>query len=144
MALVCCILGKSLGVVCHCFPLHLDVTTFATRCPHVRHNARDPSSGRWNCGREYFRVSLPTWQLCHLGIFYTPQIYTWDWRLYFPSEGRCAEEFFTLKNLMALAGFEPANLGTKGRHATPRKDVPMIYVHLVVTVIIDSGGEQRH
>jgi hypothetical protein len=42
MALVCCILGKFLGVVCHCFPLRLDVPTFATRCPHVCHNARDP------------------------------------------------------------------------------------------------------
>jgi hypothetical protein len=29
MALVRCILGKFLGVVCHCFPLHLDVPTFA-------------------------------------------------------------------------------------------------------------------
>ena len=26
-----------------------------------------------------------------------PQITTWDWRLYFPSEGRRAEDFFTLK-----------------------------------------------
>ena len=45
---------------------------------------------------------------------------TWDRRLYFPSEGRYAEDFFPLKNPMALAGFEPANLGTKGQHATPR------------------------
>jgi hypothetical protein len=40
MALVRCILGKFLGVVCHCFPPRLDVLTFATRCPHVRHDAR--------------------------------------------------------------------------------------------------------
>jgi hypothetical protein len=33
---------------------------------------------------------------------------------YFLLQGRCAEDFFTLKNLMALAGFEPANLVTKG------------------------------
>ena len=32
MALVHCILGKFLGVVCHCFPLPLDVTTLAARC----------------------------------------------------------------------------------------------------------------
>ena len=31
-----------------------------------------------------------------------------------------AEEFFALKNPMASAGFEPANLGTKGQHATSR------------------------
>ena len=48
MALVRCILGKFLGVVCHCFPPHLDVPTFATRCLHVRHDARDPSGGSWN------------------------------------------------------------------------------------------------
>ena len=31
---------------------------------------------------------------------------TWDWRLYFPSEGRRAEDFFALKNPTASAGFE--------------------------------------
>ena len=35
IALVCCILGKFLGVVCHCFPPRLDVPTFTTRCLHV-------------------------------------------------------------------------------------------------------------
>jgi hypothetical protein len=55
-----------------------------------------------------------------LGILYVPQIYDMDRRLYFPSKGRCAEDFFALKYLMASARFEPANLGTKGQHATPR------------------------
>jgi len=45
---------------------------------------------------------------------------TWDRRIYFPSEARRAEDFYALKNPMASAGFEPANLGTKGQHATPR------------------------
>jgi len=36
MALVRYILGKFLGVVCHCFPPGLDVPTFATRCLHVQ------------------------------------------------------------------------------------------------------------
>jgi hypothetical protein len=76
MALVRCILGKFLGVVCHCFPPRLDIPTFTTRCPHVRHDTRDPSGGRWNCGREYCLVILLKWWLpCHLGIFYMPQIY---------------------------------------------------------------------
>ena len=35
---------------------------------------------------------------------------TWDRRLYFPSEGRPAEDFFALKNPTASAGFENANL----------------------------------
>ena len=55
MALAHCILGKSLGVVCHCFPPPLDVPTFAARCLYVRNDARDPSSERWNCGREIVR-----------------------------------------------------------------------------------------
>jgi len=32
--------------------------------------------------------------------------------------------FFRPKNPTALAGFEPANLGTKGQHATPRPPKP--------------------
>jgi len=76
MALVCCILGKFLGVVCHCFPLHLDLPTFATRCLHVCHNVRDPSGGKRNCGRECCPVILPKWRLSrHFGIFYMPQVY---------------------------------------------------------------------
>jgi hypothetical protein len=35
-------------------------------------------------------------------------------RLYFPSEGRHAEDFFARKNPTASAGFEPTNLGTRG------------------------------
>ena len=50
---------------------------------------------------------------------------TWDRWLYFPSEERRADDFFTLKNPMASAGFEPANLGTKGQHATPRQPKPL-------------------
>jgi len=38
---------------------------------------------------------------------------TWDRRLYFPSEGRRAEDFFRPKNPTASAGFEPAILGTR-------------------------------
>ena len=55
MALAHCILGKALGVVCYCFPPPLDVHTFAVRCLYVRNDARDPSSERWNCGREIVR-----------------------------------------------------------------------------------------
>ena len=56
LALARCILGKYLGVVCHCFPPRLDVPTFATRCLN---DARDPSGGRCNCGRECCPVILP-------------------------------------------------------------------------------------
>ena len=50
---------------------------------------------------------------------------TWDKWLYFPSEVRRAEDIFALKNPTASAGFEPANLGTKGQHATSRPPKPL-------------------
>jgi hypothetical protein len=76
MALICCILGKFLGVVCHCFPPCLDVPTFAARCLHILNNARDPSSKRWNSGREMSsNFAYMTSQFTPLGIFYMPQIY---------------------------------------------------------------------
>jgi len=42
---------------------------------------------------------------------------TWDRRLYFPSEGRRAEDFFR----------KPANLDTKGQHATSRPLKPLMF-----------------
>ena len=89
-----CILGKFLGIVCHCFSPSLEVPTFATTCLCVLSNTRDPSSKRWNYG----------WERCpvvNLGIF------TWDQRLYFPSEGRRAEDFFALKIRRLRPGLNP-------------------------------------
>ena len=37
--------------------------------------------------------------------------------------------FFRPKNPTASAGFEPANLGTKGQHATPRPPKPFSIIH---------------
>ena len=42
-----------------------------------------------------------------------------------PKEG-VLKIFFALKNPTALAGFEPANLGTKGQHATSRPPKPIL------------------
>ena len=91
---------------------------FTTRCLHVRHDVRDPSGRSGNCGRECCPVILPKWRLPR-------QSTTWDRRLSFPSEGRRAEDFFALKNPTASAGFVPANLGTKGQHATPLTPKPL-------------------
>jgi hypothetical protein len=41
-----------------------------------------------------------------------------------PKEGVLRNFFFALKNPTASAGFEPANLGTKGHHATSRPPKP--------------------
>ena len=62
------------------------------------------------------------WYLLH-----AENLRRWIRRLYFPSEGRRAEDFFALKIPTASVGFEPANLGTKGPHATPRPPKPLMY-----------------
>jgi hypothetical protein len=46
--------------------------------------------------------------------------------------GSRAEDFFALKNPTASAGFEPANLGTKGQHATPRPPKPKLKLYTSV------------
>ena len=82
----------------------------------------------------YFRM----FKLSQLVVFkrsYQPNVEL----LYFLSEGRRAEDIFALKNPTASDGFKPANLGTKGQHATSRPPKPL---HLTVTLELspESGG----
>ena len=56
------------------------------------------------------------------GSFTCRKYATWDKRLYFPSEGRGAEDFFCPEK---SDGFEHANLGTKGQHGTSRPPKPL-------------------
>ena len=44
----------------------------------------------------------------------------------FPLRRKACWGFFRPKNPTASAGFEPANLGTKGQHATPRQPKPLV------------------
>ena len=56
MALAHCILGKFLGVDCHCFPPPLDVPTFSATCLHVQRRERPlAAEGGTLRGREMFR-----------------------------------------------------------------------------------------
>ena len=126
MPLAHCILGKFLGLVCHCFPPPLDVPTFAARCLYVRNDARDPSSERWNCGREICPVILPKFRLPRkFRDFYVPQIYDMGPTALLPLRSKACWGFFRPKNPTALARFEPANLGTKGQHATSIPPKPL-------------------
>ena len=138
MALAHCILGKFLGVVCHCFHPPLDVPTFAARCLYVRNDARDPSSERWNCGREIFSVILPKFRHLIYGYFTCRKCTTWDQRLYFPSEGRRAEDFFALKILRLRPGLNPRTWVLKA--STLRLDHRSICVvkqTIVITTSLD-------
>ena len=114
--------GQVLWVVCHCFHPPLDVPTFAARCLYVRNDARDRRSERWNCGREICPVILPKFRLPRkfrdllhaVNLLHGTDGFTSP-----PKEG-VLRIFFRPKNPTASAGFEPANLCTKGQHATPR------------------------
>ena len=102
---------------------------FTTRCLHFRHDVRDPGGGSGNCGRECCPVILSKWRLPrHLGICYMTQIYDMGPTALLPLR-RSAEDFFALKNPKASAGFEPANLGSKGQHATPRPPKPLHWTY---------------
>jgi biopolymer transport protein ExbD len=49
--------------------------------------------------------------------------------------------FFALKNPTASAGFEPANLGSKGQHATSRPPKPLS-IALLSTKLVQLNKEQ--
>jgi hypothetical protein len=76
MALTRCILGTFLGVLCHCYPLPLDVPTFVTRCLHVPNNASASSNEWWNRGRECCPVVLPKWRLFYANIRHGTNCFT--------------------------------------------------------------------
>ena len=126
MAMLRCILCKFLGEVCHCFPPRLDVPTFAARCLHVRNDARDRSSERWNYGRERLSGSF-----AYMASLFTPfrdLLHAANLRhgtdgFTSPLKEGVLRIFSPLTNPMASAGFELANLGTKDQHATPRSRV---------------------
>ena len=120
MALAHCIRGKFLGVVCHCFPPPLDVPTLAARClrPQRRERSQQRKVELWarKTSGSNFHLSL--------GIFYIPQIYDMGPTALLPLRRKACWGFFRPKN-PASAGFEPAILGTKDQHATPRPPKPI-------------------
>ena len=91
---------------------------------------RDPSSERRNYLGEKWPMNF-AWKYptsTNIQVSFTCRKYTTGYkRLYFPSEGRRAEDFFALKNPTGSVGFELANLGTKGQHATSRPPKPLVF-----------------
>jgi len=58
-----------------------------------------------------------------------PQIYDMGPTALLPLRRKACWGFFRPKNPTTSAGFEPANLGTKGQHATPRPPKPWYIIH---------------
>ena len=112
MALAHCILGKFLGVSCHCSPPPLDVPTFSASCLHVQRRERPLAAAVFvgeKCS-EKFRLEFDLHVI--LEIFYMPQICDMRQTALLPLRRKAA-------------GFEPANLGTKDQHATSRPTKPI-------------------
>ena len=81
----------------------LDVPTFATRRLHACHHARAPSGGKWNCGREM------SGKFCLNADFHVTF--------------RDLLHAIKLKIRRLRPGL---NLGTKGQHATSRRQKPQV------------------
>ena len=72
-----------------------------------------------------FCLKMPDFHVTFRDLLHARKSTTCDKRLYFPSEGKRAEEFFALKNPTASVGFELKNLSTRGQHATSRPPKPL-------------------
>ena len=81
--------------------------------PHVWKDANEPQQRKVELWARNFLEFCRKWRLArHFWVLFTCRKFTtWDRRLYFPSEGRCAEDFFARKNSRASAGYQrPARL----------------------------------
>jgi hypothetical protein len=112
MALAHCILGKFLGVGCHCFPSPppLDVPTFSARCLHVQRCKRHPAvEGGTLRGREMFwQISSRIWLprnsrdlLCASNLRHGTDVFT------SPSKEGMLRIFSPLKIWRLRPGFNP-------------------------------------
>ena len=117
--------GQVLGMVCNCFPPPLDVPTFAVKCLYVCKDVQAAKGGI--VGEKFVReFCLNSDFHLNLGIFYMPQIYDMGPTILLSLRRKACRGFFRPKNPTASAGFKPANLDTKGQHATPRPPKPML------------------
>ena len=103
----------------------LTVPTFAARCLSASYTMREfqPAKSGTIFGRETWPTILPRYAEFHVHsrvLLHAVNLrYGTDGFTSPPKEG-VLRIFFALKNPTASAGFEPANLGTKAQHATPR------------------------
>jgi hypothetical protein len=81
---------QPIGLLCDpCPPMISRRSHFRRQVPPRSYEAWDPSSERWNFGRECWQVIL-----LKCRIFTCRKSAKWDRRLYFPSEGKRAEDFY--------------------------------------------------
>jgi hypothetical protein len=113
-------LGKFLGVVCHCFPVPLDVPTFAARCLHVPIKASAPSSEMWNCGREW------SGNFAEMTSFYAILVSFTCRKSATRDKGRHAEDFFARKIRRLRPGANPRSWVPEASILTTRPPKPSL------------------
>jgi hypothetical protein len=95
--------------------------------PSIWSDASEPSSGRWNYGREMAENFAESGDF-HVTFWFFLHAVKHDMRqtALLPLRRKACWGFFRPKNPTASAGFEPANLGTKGQHAISRPPKPLL------------------
>ena len=80
----------------------------------------------------------------NLGIFYMPQIYDMGPTALLPLRRKACWGIFRPKNPTASAGVEPANLGTKGQHATWRPPKPINFRYKIKKFKFDDEDNNNN
>jgi hypothetical protein len=122
MALARCILGKFLGVGCHC------VSTFSARCLHVQRRERLlVAEGGTLCGREMFGREFDFNVI--LGIYYMPQICDMGQTALLSLRRKaCSRNFSPLKIRRLRPGLNPRTWVPKANMLTPRPTKAVKYI----------------
>ena len=89
----------------------------------------NPSSGRWNYGREICREFCRKWRLPRHVWVLLHKFTTLDRRIYFPSEGRRAEDFFARKIRRLRPDLNPRTWVPEASTLTSRPPKPLLYIH---------------
>jgi len=104
-----------------------NVPTPATRCsPRLKRRDRTPAAEFGTVGEKFPRI-LPKVATSPslLGSFTCRKFTTWDRRLYFPSEGRRAEDFFARKIRPLRPGLNPRTRVPEASTLTSRPPKPL-------------------
>ena len=106
-----------------------NVPTPATRRPsRLKRRERTPAAEGGTMGEKLPRILAKVATSTYLlGTFTCRKFTTWDRRLYFPSEGRRAEDFFAQKIRRLRPGFNPRNWVPKASTLTSRPPKPLHY-----------------
>jgi hypothetical protein len=101
--------------------------------PSVWSDASEHSSGRWNYGREMAEKFYRKWRFPrHFCVLLHAVKHDMGQAALLPLRRKACWGFCRPKNPTTSAGFEPANLGTKGQHATSRPPKPRLFVLFLV------------